>query len=336
MNRSRRPHLARIVPLLCLVLVCAGSAGTATAGEASARGGSLSFSFLPQRAYQDATAAVSVSVRPKGVTCSLGVRYADGGRQRGLERVRAANGVASWKWHVATSSAAGPARVTASCGRAGSVSRTIVVVGSVIPIRIDVVKQGFSIRPEAYGGGTNVSYGLILRNTSPRHDAKNVTVLVNFVDSHNVLYGSVTSMVDEISAGSNYALGGQVSFPGGAPVARLEAVVQVGARSANPSPHPTLANLRVLPTPYDLAYVGSVEGELVNDQPSLLLQRATLSVVVFDADGNVLGGGTGYAFASLPPGGREFIKISSGLNAIPIDRAAAVQISVLATYIRVP
>jgi hypothetical protein len=197
----------------------------------------------------------------------------------------------------------------------------------------DVERRALILTNPAFGGDT-VTYGVILANESKTNDALSVYVLVNFVDSANRLFGTETSNVGTIPAGSTYALGGELSFPGAAPVDRLEAVVQVAARSKSPSPHPTLANLRVLPSPYDHGYVGSVEGELVNDQPSLLLQRANLSVVVFDANGNVLGGGTGYAFASLPPGGREFIKITSGLSAIPIDRAAMAQVSVVATYQR--
>ena len=334
MTRSRRPYLVRLVPLLCLVALAWGSSAGTRPAVAATRG-FVAFTFAPQRAYQDADAAVAVSVRPLGARCSLSVRYADGSRQRGLEPVRAASGTASWKWHVPTSAgAAGPARVTASCGRAGHASRTIVVVGSVVPLRIDVVKQGFSIRPQPYGSGENVSYGLILRNGSAKSDAKDVTVLVNFVGPDNVLYGSATTLVPEISRGSTYALGGQLVFPGAAPVVRLEATVQVSARTSGAAPHPTLANLRVVPSIFEPAWIGGVEGEMVNDQPSFLLQRAQLSAVVFDAAGNVIGGGTGYAFASLPPGGREFIQIQTGMNAIPFAKAAMVEVSVLATYQR--
>jgi hypothetical protein len=49
---------------------------------------------------------------------------------------------------------------------------------------------------------------------------------------------------------------------------------------------------------------------------------------VFDAAGNILGGGTGYAFQTLPPGTREFIKLTMGLKAIPITQAASAVVSV--------
>ena len=50
--------------------------------------------------------------------------------------------------------------------------------------------------------------------------------------------------------------------------------------------------------------------EVSNDDPRLVLRNAELSTVVLDAQGNVLGGGSGYAFASLPPNAREFFKIA--------------------------
>ena len=54
--------------------------------------------------------------------------------------------------------------------------------------------------------------------------------------------------------------------------------------------------------------------------------------MVFDANGNVLGGGSGYAFASLPPSAREFFKIERGLDAVPMSRAASAMVSAVGTY----
>ena len=41
----------------------------------------------------------------------------------------------------------------------------------------------------------------------------------------------------------------------------------------------------------------------------------------------MIGGGTGTAFASLPPGAREFFKATSGFDAIPLSRAASAMVS---------
>jgi hypothetical protein len=109
-------------------------------------------------------------------------------------------------------------------------------------------------------------------------------------------------------------------------------VLQVDGRTPRATFRPAVAAVRILPDLYDRGYVGSVEGELIHDRAGLVMQNARLSTVVFDSAGNVLGGGNGYAFASLPPGSREFFKITSGLKAIPLEKAAEAYVSVEPTY----
>ena len=317
--------------ILATLLAAVACALPATAPAATRSTASVRFSFLPVRAVQGNTIAVTVSVHPAGVRCTLAVKYANGASQPGLDPVVADGGHATWRWQVPENAAGGRARVTASCGRAGTISRHLMIVGWVIPARIDVVKDGFSIRPSAYTG-TNVSYGVMLQNVSPNQDALNITVLVNFVMADNHLIGSASSTVGAIPAGTTYALGGDLSFPGAAPVDRLEVVVQIGARAPRSLRRPALSAVHVEADPYDLGWVGSVAGELINDAPGLVLQNARLSAVVFDAAGNVIGGGTGYAFASLPPGSREVFKLQTGFRSIPMTKAADVAVSVEPTY----
>ena len=51
-----------------------------------------------------------------------------------------------------------------------------------------------------------------------------------------------------------------------------------------------------------------------------------------DEAGNILGGGTGYAFATLPPATREVIKLTSGFNDIPIAHAVSAIVSMQPTW----
>jgi len=290
----------------------------------------VQFSRVPQRAFQGKDAAAAIVVRPAGIRCTLSVRYANGQLQPGLKPVRATAGRAAWTWRVPDGAATGMARVTAACGSAQA-SRTLTVVGEVIPPRISVQKDGYSIRPKPTGG-TDVSYGVVLHNDSPTRDALNVTVLVNFVDPNNILFGSATTNVSTISAGATYDVGGMLSFPGAAPVARLEVVIQVASHVPHALRLPTIENIRVVQSPYDLGWVGSIEGELTNGAVGQIMSNAQLSAVVFDALGNVIGGGTGYAFASLPPGTREFFKADLGFSAIPFEKAVSAQVSLVPTY----
>lgn len=297
-------------------------------GHASA---SVRISFLPKRVTQGNDATLKVSVRPTAL-CKLAVRYGAGVRQQGLGAVYASRGRASWKWQVTGAAPAGQARVTVSCGRAGRASRTFIVVGWVVPARIAVDRMGFSVRPRGFGSGSTVSYGVVLRNTSPNQDALRVSVLVNFVMADNHLIGTAQTSVAEIPAGSDYALGNQLNFPGSAPIARLEVVLQIGGRGRQSMLHPGFDNLHFEPQLFDPGWLGSIEGEVINDHPTYTLRSVSVSAVVFDRSGNVIGGGNGFAFGVLPPGAREVLKLSNGLGSIPFAEATDMMLSSVGTY----
>jgi hypothetical protein len=317
----------RLAAIALAMLAAVGALAASAGGRASG----VDFTRAPGRAVQGNQVTVAVSVRPAGARCSLSVRYADGSAQRGLGSRRARDGRATWTWRVSRSTRPGAASVTASCAGAGSATRTVMIIGQLLPLKIEVVKKGFSVRNLPYGG-TRVSYGVILRNESKRENAQNLSVLVNFVMADNRLIGSASTGLMEIRANTEHAVGGDLTFPGGAPIARLEVVVQVAGRGPATRRTPGVSAVRVVPDIYEPEWVGSVEGEIANDDQRVTLKFARMSAVVLDADGNVLGGAGGFATASLPPGTREFFKLSGSLNAIPIGRAASALVSVEPMY----
>jgi hypothetical protein len=297
----------------------------AAAAPAAGRPGPVRFSALPRQAAQGSSVVASI-VAPAGARCSLVVHYRNGAAV-GLGAVAAVGGRATWRWSVPVDAKPGPAQVAASCGGAGRVTRTVVVVGTVVAPRIDVAKSGYSIRP-SFGSGSTVSYGLLLVNESQTADALNVSVLVNFVEPSGHLFGSASTTIPAIAAGQTYALGNSLNFPGAAPVVRLETVIQVGGRTKPSQRFPQVVNAHVEPSTFEPAWLGTVEGEVANVDPTLILRSARLSAVVFDAAGNVIGGGNGMVFAPLPPNTREFFKLSSGFRSIPFDQAASVMVSI--------
>ena len=324
MFRVRGPVVAAA---LAALLACAGAAA---AGGSSA---SIRFGFVPSRAYQGLPAAVMVLVKPDGLTCNLAVRYVDGSLQAGLGQERVSAGSAKWTWSLAPTAPAGPARATAACGRAGRVSRTFTVVGSTARhSKLAIAKSGFTQRPDQFDGGSTVSYGVLIANPSATEDAGGVTVLVNFVDAANHVLGTSTSTVTTVAASSTYNLGGSASLPAQTPVTRLEVVVQTQTFSPHKTHIPPVQNVQIVAGRFDPGYVGEVDGELVNDDATKTLTSAQLSIVLFDASGNVVGGGTGLAYASLPPGTRSYFSATSGFSSVPIDRASTVAISLVPTY----
>lgn len=121
-----------------LALAC-----TAPAAARTDRADGVRVGYASQRVIQGNDASISVVVSPAGVRCALSVRYKNGARQKGLEPQTATNGRASWRWQVGLGTATGRARATVSCGRAGKVTRRFMVIGQVIPPRIEVAKKGF-------------------------------------------------------------------------------------------------------------------------------------------------------------------------------------------------
>jgi hypothetical protein len=319
------PTTAARLTLLAAALL-AGSAGSV-----SARNSSIGFSFVSSHVVQGDAARVAVNVHPGGGSCALSVRYHDGTAQRGLAPARAAGGHAAWTWTVPTTVQAGTARATVRCTNVGTVSRSVMIVGRLLAPKITVKQQGFSTRPQL-GGGTRLSYGLILHNEAPERDASKVVVQVNFVLADEHLLGTDSERISGIAAGSDYALGNTVSFPGAAPVVRLEVVIQVESFAPHTLHFPTLENIHLVPQTYDPRWLGSVEGELQNTDPVLTLRNAALSTVVFDSNGNIVGGGTGYAMQTLPPGAREFLLVRSGLDVIPAERAVTAMISMTPSW----
>jgi hypothetical protein len=307
----------RRAALVVLALVVPGAALAAASGPSLKLVGSA-------RAYQGKP--YSVSVTSKGASCALTVRYSDGAKQTGLLAVKAANGRVTWKWTLPQLTAPGQALLTARCGRSSG-SRKITVVGSLIPPKILVTKSGWSVRERAFAGST-VSYGVLLRNTSPNVNAMNVNVQVNFVLADSKLIGTAAKQIPSIGAGETYNFADQMAFPGAAPIAKLEFVILVGAREkAQRTPRPGLDNVAVVPGQFEPAWAGWVQGEVVNDHTKLMLRSASLSAVLFDAAGNVLGGATGAAYNPLPPGTRQVFKLTSGIDSIPYAKVASVAIS---------
>jgi hypothetical protein len=321
----------RLFPLFFAALVVMGMFTASASGRTQA----VKFVAGNSRVVQGNQATVSVQVQPNGARCSLAVRYKGGAKQGGLPVVAANGYIATWNWEVPRKVQTGPARVTARCAGAGRATKRLIVIGQVLPPSVQIVKTGWSTRPYPFGG-TGVSYGVILANQSTKRDALDVNVIVNFVMSDNRLIGSAGVHISDIAAGMQHAFGGELNFPGSAPIARLEVVVKIGKGGPVTHTRPGISAVRVVPSIWEPQWAGSVEGEIQNDSTSRTLQAAELSCVVLDADGNIIGGGTGFGGGQLPPSARFFFKIDNGMRPIPFYKAASALVSVVPTYQQTP
>ena len=313
-------------------VVAAVGLALAAPGGAGAKSAPPRFAFLPSHAYQGKAASITV-LAPARAQCSLAVTYANGAKQYGLGSVATAIGRAQWSWSLPLTAPVGPAVASVSCGGSARISRRFTVVGgTVLPSKLRVVAQGFSQRPDAFGGGSTVSYGVQLRDPSSTKDAQRVTVLVNFLDDSGTVLQTATSTISQIGASSTFNLGGSGHLPVQTAVARLEIVAQTDSWAAHTFHQPAFENVHIVPSSFELAWVGSVDGDLINDHPISTLTSAQLSVVVFDSAGHVVGGGIGYVSSALPPGTRSFFSAAQGLSAVPVTQASTAAISIEPTY----
>lgn len=315
-----------IIVVAVVVSIAAGSASAASQWT-------LRFSFVPQRAYQGQPAAVSALVKPTTARCALLVRYADNSVQQGLGMLHARSGRVEWKWTLAPDAPAGAARAVVTCGHSGTLSRAFIVVGgSVLHSKLTVVNTGFSQRPNRGGPGSAVSYGVVLDNPSNAEDAVNVSVQVNFLDATNHTLETTTSRVKTVRAASTFNLGGYQSLPSQTPVVKLEVVVQTGGYVKRSVHEPAVENVHVVPATTEPNWVGEVDGDLINDDPSSTLTNAQVYIVLSDSAGNIVGGGSGFLLSVLPPGTRSYFSASFGFQPVPTARATTVSISVVPTY----
>lgn len=303
---------------------------TASAAASLDAAPSVRFRFLPKQALQGQPASLTVAVRPTGLRCSASIRY-NGGSRHALGTRVARAGKATWAWRIRPQARLGAARATVTCGRAGRVQRTFMVVGApTAPAKVDVRKSGFSQRVRF--SGRDVSYGIVLHNPSPENDALDVTVLVNFVDATNRVVDTDSVRIDAVGAGTEYYLGDSTSIPDASPVSSLEIVVRIGGQTPKRKRSPAFSDVLVQESRYDRGWVGAVVGQIQNDSPTMLLTSSKISAVIFDSAGNVIGGANGSTHEAQLPGVRTYFNAAGAAMAIPMNRVATAGVSVLGSY----
>ena len=109
-------------------------------------------------------------------------------------------------------------------------------------------------------------------------------------------------------------------------------MIKVGDRQpAAHTPVPTVSNIRIVPSQNDPTWVDEVEGDMLNPGGDLMT-RARLSVVLFNAAGEVVGGGIGSSSGSLPAKARQFVKLSSDVDPVLVTDAVSAQFTVVPSY----
>ena len=297
----------RIFPLAFAALVVVGIFTASASGRTEA----VKFVSGNSRVVQGNEATVTFTVQPAGARCSLAVRYKGGAKQGGLPVVDAKGMRATWNWQVPRKVQTGPARVTARCAGAGRATRRVIVIGQIIP------PKHHSRQDRLVGAAVPVRWHRRQLRRHPRepvHEARcarrqrdrqlrHVRQPADRISGvhiwrHRRRHAACASAVSSTSRAAHRSTRSRSS-------SRSERAVR------RPTPSRASRPNAILPSVFEPEWCGSVEGEVQNDSASRTLQSFTLSTVVFDAAGNIIGGGMGFGGASLPPSARVFFKIST-------------------------
>jgi len=107
---------------------------------------------------------------------------------------------------------------------------------------------------------------------------------------------------------------------------------RIGGQQPKKRLGPASSDILVQAQVYEPAWTAAVVGQVTNDHPTMLLRSTQISAVVYDSAGNIIGGAQGGTYGVMLPGVRSYFQASSGADAIPYDRVAAANVSVLGTY----
>ena len=292
----------------------------------------LQFTRLPARAVAGQSVSVGVASGKANAQCALAVKYANGALQSGLGRKVAVDGQLSWTWTIPVATQASTAHLNVACGTK-KISGKMLVVGGLSPAKLSVVSDGYTAKPASFGNGSDVSFGVIIKNSSTTTDATGVNVTVNFVLADDHLLGTKSESIPMIPAGSTYNLGDNMSFPGSAPIARLEIVMQVGGTQPHSGHPPALDNIVIEPDVNNPGWLGDVAGEVINNDPTRTLSSVQFSAVILDGSGNVIGGANGSSYGTIPAGTRVVFKLTSGgIGDIPTINASSVLVTATPTW----
>jgi hypothetical protein len=314
-----------------VVTALAFTAATASAAPTASQG------ISPSLVHQGQKTTLTAKVGSTRALCAATLQFSDSKTLKTAAR-KPLKGRVSFVVTIPATAAVGQGHWSVSC------KSVITAIGSFVIVptksttsdatpRVVVTKQGFSQKPDSFGTGSHLSFGLILHNDSTTDDADNVYVIVNMVTSSGVLIGSVSRTIPLVQSGTDYAYGDSFGLRTQEPATSLEITVRVGAHEPKKTrTMPDFANVRILQAQFTPGFVGEVDGEIVNDNSPQTLTSSAISIVVLDASGNPVGGGTGYSGAALPPNTRFVFLAQSGFDAIPLSKAASVLISATPNY----
>jgi hypothetical protein len=241
-------------------------------------------------------------------------------KKRALPRKKGARrGSVTWRAKIPRAAPEGTYTVRVSCGKAGHATARLRV--TLPPAKVVVVKSGFAARRPCASCPYDISYGLVLQNASPDEDALGVYLTLKFMDANGRVVFARDTNLGPIPAAATYYYGEYLDATTNRTPTRLVAsIVVYPSAKKSIGVLPPVTNIRVT----DSSGAAHVLGEFTNPYPIAISFDAAVTVVCFDASGNVIGGGNRTLQDSVQPGGRgDFDVTIYALDASQIASARA-------------
>jgi hypothetical protein len=190
--------------------------------------------------------------------------------------------------------------------------------------RVVAVASGFDQDTTTPGAGSEIDYGVILKNGSTTYDAINLTVTVRAADTSGRSVATDQIPVTLIPAGGTFVVAGLLLPSVSLAVARLQVSVKVGRQSAKRRRLPTVSNVKLDASGGQLL---NVTGRISNTYRKAMSQDAPIYVIFLNAQGRIVGGANDSTGAQVRPGATVLFSVQgvvNGANANPVSARVSV------------
>jgi hypothetical protein len=170
-----------------------------------------------------------------------------------------------------------------------------------------------------------VGWGVVVHNLSPRA-AQAVLLTITLLGSDGAVLERHMEPIPVIPAGKRFFVGEGDVLVGSQRVHSIKAAVECAWFGGRSGREPRVSDVRIVKD--SSGRVAEVRGTLINDTGARLPRLTAVSCVLSDAEGGVVGGGTGFLESSLAPGATAVFHITVGVSCSPASQAAHAHVSV--------
>ena len=172
-------------------------------------------------------------------------------------------------------------------------------------------------------GESGASYGIVLNNTSTDSDAVDIQLSINYLDKSGQIVGSDSARVSVVPTGQTFFVGSDASPD--EPASKIEVDVSIGGWEPAAAKLVDVANLKIKSQQY---WGSRVTGVVTNSTGKTLSSIAKINIVLFDAQGKMVGAGYTFPPFELKPGKKFAFDAGNGVGIAPANKVKRIGASV--------